>query len=405
MTGIGWYRWLVLPTLTVMQAVMALMSAKVRTRIKELGSKVNIPDSAGRLRLWVHAASMGEFEQIVTVIEELSPEWSIVVSFTSPSGLAHARRRTDIIDAVFILPIDWPWSMRALTKQIKPTVVLFSRYDVWPGLAHELKLQGVPTMLVNATTPSAANGWLRIFYRSLYKTLTVIHAVSHESAQNVGELVEREIQYVPDTRYDRVLRVAELSNTSGTNERELILVVGSSWDADEDLLSDACKLDPKMNIRRIIVPHEPTEKRVASLIEKFNASRFSESGLEGNRDVVVDSVGHLLQIYSRASAAFVGGGFGAGVHAVAEPAAFGIPISCGPNISRSYDAQQLVQFGGVECVKTPTEMLTWLSDIVLNEQQRKHFGDKNKLWIRERSGASAATAAVIRQLAASTRDN
>jgi 3-deoxy-D-manno-octulosonic-acid transferase len=383
------YRVGVVPTMWLVTRLGSLSSRKWRRRLVELQRPIHVPTAGTRPRLWVHAASMGEFEQVRTVVEQLAPEWSVIATFTSISGLDHGRRLSHILDGVFILPSDALSSMRRLVDAIQPDAVLLSRYDLWPMMLQALEERDVPSLLVNATIPSRSNGFLRSFYTSLYAKVTTVYAVDALNANALSSMLQRTVAILPDTRYDRVLHAAA-SRTQFTSGSSLTLVFGSVWEADIALIHEAYNQGLPEDVRIIIVPHEPTDYRVTQIMSQLPVKRVStvEEISASTDHVVVDSVGVLITIYGLAHAAYVGGGLGFNVHSVAEPAAFELAIACGPKFDRSTDAKALAAQGGLTSVSNAGELRAWIHGIVLNEQLRRHTGALNQQWIVDHCGSS-----------------
>lgn len=393
------YRFLLIPLLWIASILGAIFNKKMRMRLAELHQFPAVSPCASKPRIWIHAASMGEFEQVITIAELLHPEWSIVASFTSPSGLAHGRRMSHLLDASFLLPLDSLRSMRRLVDAVSPTVVLYSRYDVWPVMLSVLSQQGVKSILVNATAPSRLYAPLRGFYQWMYSSLSKVYAVDDVSASTLRWLTSKPVDVLNDTRYDRILGVTTRAESQESSSLTTV-VFGSVWEQDIEILRGAIEDGLPLGLRLVLVPHEPSPSIVQRIGTVLPVRRSSElDSIVGSSDhIVVDTVGQLLRLYGLSHAAYVGGGFGFNVHSVAEPAAFAIPVACGPNVDRSVDAKALRATGGLEVITTSNDLRTWLSDVVLNAERRTTLGAANRQWIIDRAGSSQVVAEQIRGL-------
>ncbi|MEY3387106.1 MAG: hypothetical protein RIR53_1917 [Bacteroidota bacterium] len=374
---IALYRGLITPAMATGLALLAPFHAKLaRRRRHEASSWSDAKKSLAtdsRPRVWFHAASMGELEQLLPLIEDLhrlAPDICIVTTCTSPSGRDHALRQSPIDHALY-LPVDRYRAMQEFIDVVNPRVVVIDRYDLWPMMISVLKRRGVMMKLINATMPTAARSpMLRGFFKRLYGMLDSITAVTEADAQQLTTLLGRPIEWLPDTRLDRVERkrrtlMHDTSILPAWQGRTLVL--GSTWPHDEDLVLDAWTSTPEEEWRLVIVPHEPTEEALSRIEARIPCVRHSAVPHVGHasdhRHILVDSVGKLLQIYASADAAYVGGGFGAGVHSLAEPAGYGMPIACGPGIERSRDADGLTRHDALAVIRTAEEARRWIAQI------------------------------------------
>ena len=354
-------------------------------------------------RLWFHAASMGEFEQLVPIIDRLRTRVAnpvVVVTITSLSGIDHARN-TPGVDAALLLPADARGVMRSLVRRIAPSICVIDRYDLWRNMVLALDQAGVPIALVNGTVPSASSTPLiRTWLSDTYARLTMATAVTPEDAAGLRTLVPSlGVESLPDTRMDRVLDRVTAKSRSFEDLRsdKLTIVVGSSWPADERLWREAFTPSFRERIRLIIVPHEPTPDNVDQLLKQFKAVRLNDPNVK-NENIVVDRKGILVELYGVADAAFIGGGFGAGVHSTTEPATYGIPLACGPGIERSADARSLRDAGLLTCVSTVDELQEWLTTTVLPPERRAAAERTAQIWSAQRTGSADHLAAMLTTL-------
>ncbi len=401
-----------IPLLWIGIHAMALVSRKVRRALR--GRKGLLDALSKRLeslqgspRLWVHASSMGEFEQAKPIIERLkaiNPDIVIIASFFSPSGYAN-NIRYPFVDAVTYIPFDSLSRARAFLDVLKPDAATFIRYDVWPNHLWECNRHGIPSLLTNATLRSnSPRLWpvSRTFHRNVFQTLRAILTISEADAERFRRfgLEQMDIRAIGDTRYDRVqLRAMQARSTPLLPESmtggKKILVAGSSWSEDEEVLIPVLQklFQHEPDLLCIIVPHEPTVASIEALEYKMNgisSIRFSHvSRYDHERVILVDSIGILLQLYASAHVAFVGGGFRSNVHNTLEPAAYGIPVVYGPKISNSQEAAELAESGGGFVVHNRRELYRTLRFLFANDEQRREEGQASEAFVTARTGATA----------------
>lgn len=391
----------VLPAVaTAVRAVQPRLQAWSREE-QHTRDRLAVPAATSGPRCWIHAASVGELEQLLPIvrkIRERQPEVSVVATVTSISAIDHARQ-SPLLDDALLLPIDHLPTMRRLVAALQPTVVVINRYDLWRSMIRALCEARVPVVLVNATVPTRANhplvgAWLA----DTYQQLTEILAISEHHAERLHQIAPRvPITVVPDSRVDQVLyrlhhrKPAQDLSAWFPHRDYPTVIVGSSWPADLDLLTSALQELP-VQPRIVIVPHQLRESEIDHICSRFNALRYSTNQPDPFRNVVVDAYGLLVDLYPLGTAAWVGGGFGAGVHSTTEPACAGLPIACGPNIHRSLDAQSLQQAGSLAVITSVEEAQDWLRSVV---ELPARSASRGSSWLEERLGASSTAAAHV----------
>ncbi len=345
-------------------------------------------------RIWFHAASMGEFEQAMPIIDRLQrriPDLVVVVSITSLSGINHARRMPNV-DCAFLLPLDRRSTMRRLVRSIQPSVCVIDRYDLWRNMIVELDRACVPIVLVNATVPSSATlPVLHHWVADSYRRLSSVTSVTDHDAERLHRMEPSlSVAVLPDTRVDRVRDrlAATPDHFEYLRTSRPVVVIGSSWPADERLWGEVYTTGLRQRLQLFVVPHQFTPESIAQSCTLFSAVPLSAVVGPCEDPIVVDRMGILVELYRVATAAFVGGGFGAGVHSTTEPAALGIPIASGPGISRSSDARSLEVRGILTTVSTAAELHAWVHNAVLNDQRRAAISLLAAEWLQERSGSA-----------------
>lgn len=357
--------------------------------------------------VWVHTASLGEFEQGRPVMEELRrlhPEKRILLTFFSPSGY-EVRKDWGGADVVVYLPFDTPRNVARFLDCVRPEMAIFVKYEFWRNYLHALHDRKIPTYLISAVfRPEQAffkrrSAWYRYWLR-LYSGIFVQDERSRRLLEGVGI---SNVTVAGDTRFDRVSaimqgkkeirslrRFAERARDAG----KPVFIAGSSWPADEKVYREWVRDN---RLYTIIAPHEFDTERLARLKTDFPASLLlSEADadpakIDRARTLIIDCFGLLSSAYQYADLAYVGGGFGAGLHNINEAAVYGIPVLYGPNNRKFIEARELAAAGGgFEVADEATFRAT--ADTLLDAPARKAAGTAAASYIRSKLGATALIA-------------
>ncbi|MEE9465405.1 MAG: glycosyltransferase N-terminal domain-containing protein [Candidatus Neomarinimicrobiota bacterium] len=406
------YNLLILPVMVLTAYLLVPVHRKfrrgLRGRRRSLERVAEFRDSRPDLKgllYWFHVASHGEYEQTRPVIEglrEVSPSAIIVVSFFSPSGYENFDH--DAVDFKFYLPLDFPWKMRRLLKILRPHRVVIASYDLWPNLIWACNQARIPTTLFAARIVPSSTKHLPVvsnFYKHLYGAIAHVYTVSDADHRRVQALLGAKsktvVKNLGNPRYDRVLERSSNGLALGPNSEERVIILGSLHREDDIVVAetviDQLRHDPKLHV--IWAPHEP-EPEVLEAIE----NRLTEAGISWERFgrrfgrfrdhqvLVIDGVGYLAETYSRGILAYVGGGFGSGVHNLMEPAIAGIPVIFGPHHNRSHEAEQLIEYGGGISVSNTEEFQTELVRFITDEDARRSGGAAAMKVIEDNLGAA-----------------
>jgi 3-deoxy-D-manno-octulosonic-acid transferase len=394
--------------------VYGLLNKKARRGIggrKDLLERVAAKTSGWKgssPRVWFHASSMGEFEQakpIISMLKEKRPGLLVAVTFFSPSGYENSLAYKEA-DLISYIPFDSPSNARRFIGLVKPSAAVIMRYDLWPNHIWALHDAGIPAILANATMRKSFLRdfpLFRGFHRSLYDSLEAVLTVTDADAQRCRRTgVSRAIvETSGDTRYDQVARRCEESRRKRYFPEEVlrgrtVVVIGSSWEEDERLFVPAlevyCAKYPELLV--VLVPHEPTVEHLADLESRLegrlSSIRFSQIvSYAGEKVVVVDSIGILVSLYQYARIVYVGGGFGAGVHNVLEPAVYGVPVLIGPNHANSHEAVELVKRGAIGVINDEEGLSLNLGRLLSDPALRERAGRTALEFVNERRGATA----------------
>ncbi|MBR4506727.1 MAG: 3-deoxy-D-manno-octulosonic acid transferase [Bacteroidales bacterium] len=338
---------------------------KARLMVSGWRTRISIHNSQPSARVaWFHAASLGEFEQARPVLErykELHPDCRIVVTFFSPSGY-EVRKNYAQADAVLYLPPDLPCSVRRFLDAVKPTVAFFVKYEFWFNYLGELRRRSIPTYIFSAIFRPGQyffKPWGRWYLLQLKECFRHLFVQNEESLQLLKAHGIEHCSLAGDTRYDRVHQIATAAEGDATAETFLqgyegkVMVAGSTWPPDEQLLArlrDGKEWFPE---RLVIAPHQIHEEHLRSIEALFPDSvRYSQLRvmsyeLRVKRSVlIIDNIGILSKLYRYADVAYIGGGFGVGIHNILEAVAYGKPVVFGPNWRKFQEAHDIIELGG-----------------------------------------------------------
>ena len=384
--------------------LVALFSPKVKLFVN--GRKEVFPILQSKLSpndksIWFHAASLGEYEQGLPVIEKIKvqfPNNKIVVTFFSPSGY-EVRKNNTVADATVYLPLDTKSNAQKFIKAINPELVFFIKYEYWPNYLNELKKQNIKTYLISGIfrENQAFFKWYGGFYRNALKTL-VYFFVQNESSKNLIQSIGfNNVKISGDTRFDRVVSILERDNSLDFIEQfkdnKTTIVIGSSWPKDESLLVNYIN-NASDEIKFIIAPHNIKADQISNLKSQITkiSVLFSEKStidLSNFNVFIIDTIGILTKIYSYADIAYVGGGFGnPGVHNILEPATFGVPIIIGPNYSHFAEATALVHQEGCISISNQNELNDAFNLLINNEDERNEKGHICSTFVQMNKGAT-----------------
>ncbi len=364
-----------------------------------------VPDER---RIWFHASSLGEFEQAKPIIEKLKASgYSIVASFFSPSGYEYSKNYP-LADVITYIPFDTRTNAVRFIDLVKPRAVVVMRYDLWMNHLIAAKEAGARIILADATFPVKLihrAKFLKDFFRELYGLADEILVTGPEHKKMFDFFLGREkSMVVGDTRFDRVYQKSLSNEVSQKFPVEIdkakrtVLVLGSTWRQDIDIVTPGIKrlLTRFSQLTVLIVPHEPEKEEVSELRSAFPAAAVLSEIEQKNRDdhkiVIVDRIGLLTQLYVLADVAYVGGGFGSGVHSVLEPAVYGVPIITGPRIEKSDEALQLHKNGALFFVRNQAEAYRILLKMMEFTDVRRKAGRVAGDYVGGNLGASSTVA-------------
>ena len=317
---------------------------KIRSNIKP-GDKV----------VWVHCASLGEFEQGRPIIEEIRksmPEKKVLLTFFSPSGY-ELRKNYEGAHCVTYMPLDTRFNAWLFMNLVKPEMAFFIKYDYWYYFLRTLKKKHIPAYIVSAKfrRDQVFFKWYGTWYRSVLKFFTVLYVQNEESRRLLNVIGIKNVEVTGDTRFDRVYTISQRSVEYPWIEPfargKKVIIAGSTWEKDEQLMINYLN-NSGPDIRFIFAPHEISEKKLIRLIELIEhpTVRFTDndkSSYLNAKVLIVDTIGHLSSLYRYGNIAYIGGGFGRGIHNTLEAATYGLPVVFGPNYHKFLEAVEMIE--------------------------------------------------------------
>lgn len=330
--------------------------------------------------VWIHVASLGEFEQgrpIIERIRRVHPEFKILLTFFSPSGY-EIRKDYKGVDYVFYLPIDTPRNARRFLDAARPEIAIFVKYEFWLNLLRELRRRKIRTYIVSAIF-RRNSVFFRPYgglWRQALESFDTLFVQNEESKTLLAELGFDNVVVAGDTRFDRVAEIARSAKHIDVVERfkgdSRLFVAGSTWGPDEELLIRLMNENPE--VKFVIAPHEMDEGRIERLIAETRGGALRYTGCTsrtsyGRRQLLIlDTVGLLASVYGYADWSYIGGGFGVGIHNTLEAATFGLPVAFGPNYRKFKEARDLVTLGAARSITDYESLRAWYIPLRDNEE-------------------------------------
>ena len=355
----------------------ALFNAKAKLWIKgrkAIFQKIEEVTKGEQNIVWFHCASLGEFEQGKPIIEgykQKYPSHKILLTFFSPSGF-EIRKNYEGVDWVFYLPADTKSNAKKFISIVKPIKVIFIKYEFWFNYMAELKKQNISFYSVSAIFRDGQAFFKYKWWAEQLKNVTHFFVQDKNSAELLKSIGFKNTTISGDSRFDSVLTTTNNPESFPLIEQfcktKPTIICGSTWPKDEVLLSQFIKENPQYNY--IIAPHEM--HHISHLQKQTGAQLFSTSNTENinsNNVLIIDSIGILSSIYQYANIAYIGGGFGSGIHNILEAITFGLPVIFGPNYQKFNEATELIALGGAKSISNYTE-LTLAIDSFANFDQK-----------------------------------
>jgi len=354
--------------------------------------------------VWFHFASLGEFEQGRPVLEKLKtlyPTKKIVVTFFSPSG--YEIRKNYALADVFYLPVDTKKNAAWFIESINPEMAIFTKYEFWHFYFKALKDRGIPLYIISGIfrESQAFFKWYGSFYRNILNAVTYFFVQNQESDNLLKSIGLNNVTISGDTRFDRVYENSQTPKQLPLIEKFIAgqptLICGSTWPEDEKLLTALPAKYPGWKL--IIAPHEIHTSHIESIEKQFPAgsirfSVFSSANpipSANHQTLIVDNIGMLSALYQYGKVAYIGGGFGTGIHNTLEAAAFGLPVIFGPKYDKFQEAKDLIAIGAAKSISSAEELTDAFNAFVNNQ----HAADAARKYVTDKKGATDQIISVI----------
>lgn len=351
--------------------------------------------------VWMHCASLGEFEQGRPFLESFRkqyPEYRVLLTFFSPSGY-EVRKNYPGADDILYLPHDSAKNARQFVRLINPTMVFFVKYEYWFNYINVLHEKNIPVYLLSAIFRHGQIffRWYGRWFRRQLDKITFFYVQNQSSLNLLNQAGISNAMITGDTRFDRVWQITHepvsFPLIEAFIQQNHILVAGSTWPADEE------KLLPLMNennegLKFVIVPHEITEKGMTTLMSSIgvNAVRYSKATAEEAEKasvMIIDTVGMLSHIYRYATIAYIGGGFGRGIHNILEAVVYGIPVIFGPRYHKFREATDLIASNGAFVIENSRQLYTKVFKLLDDDAFLASCAVQNRLYVENNKGATA----------------
>jgi len=395
--------------------IVALKSKKaqlwVSGRKKWPSQLAHLMNKSQSTTIWVHCASLGEFEQGRPIIESIKKQYPssfIVLTFFSPSGY-EVRKNYPLADVVCYLPADTPKQATQFINIVQPDIVVIIKYEFWLNLLKILRERQIPTLLVAAIfrKNQIFFTWYGKLWRNALQGFTHIFVQNQESADLLASINLKNFSIGGDTRFDRVVEIAQQFKAIAPIHQfcnaEKVLVAGSTWPADETLLAQLALINPTWKF--IIAPHEidaphltQLEKTFQNLCRFSNLEQLSTTDLHQKQVLIIDNIGMLSSLYHYATICYIGGGFGKGIHNTLEAAVYGKPVLFGPKYQKFEEAKALIQHGGAFSVSDASSLQSTFSTLAENAILLKVTGSISSAFVYSNAGATKLIMDYIKQI-------
>jgi 3-deoxy-D-manno-octulosonic-acid transferase len=360
----------------------------------------------GEKYIWMHCASLGEFEQgrpVIEAIRERMPDHKIVLSFFSPSGY-EVRKDYRHADCICYLPSDTPSNSRRFIDLVNPEFAVFVKYEFWSNYLSVLHRKGIPLYLISGIFRPGQHffRWYGSFSRGILARFTHFFVQNEQSLELLGSLGLKNVTLAGDTRFDRVVQIAgaakEIQQILKFRGEEMLFLAGSSWADDEAIITEYINRYPG-KMKWVFAPHETDRANISRLekLIKVKTVRFSEftDASADSRVLIIDGIGMLSSAYRYAYMAAIGGGFGKGIHNVLEAAAWGIPVLFGPNHKRFQEAVDLLKHGGAMTFTDYSSFESILEKWTRDKDLYRNASEAAGNYVRENTGATDRIMALI----------
>ena len=358
--------------------------------------------------IWFHCSSLGEFEQgrpVIEKIRDIFPGRKILLTFYSPSGY-EIRKNYSGADYIFYLPLDTRRNAAKFMNIVKPEAVFFIKYDYWFHFLSWLKKMNIKIYLISGIfrPGQVFFKWYGKWFREILRTFHHLFVQDNKSAELLKSIGFENVTVCGDTRFDRVYEIgqkaAEFPLILSFIDGKTVLIAGSTWPPDEDILIRFIN-ENKLPVKFIIAPHEIHERGIIRLKESIQRktlryTSINESEIKNAEVLIIDTIGILSSVYQYGSVAYIGGGFGKGIHNILEAAAFGLPIIFGPNFKKFHEANELIKLNGAFPIENFNDFIRIINTFINNHQTFTSAGDNARKYVQNNLGATSIITKFVR---------
>ena len=349
--------------------------------------------------VWIHSSSLGEFEQgrpIVDYIKEHHSDYKILLTFFSPSGF-EMRKNYPNADYVFYIPADTRRGVRAFLDAVNPEVAIFVKNEFWLNMLSELHNRNIRTYIVSAIFRSNSI-FFSLFggiWRKALHSFDRLFVQDEASKLLLSKIGIESVVVAGDTRIDRVSAIAEAAERVALVEEfkgdKRLFVAGSTWGPDEDILLPLINENP--DIKFVIAPHEMEEARIERIMREAKGgavryTKLAEGDLSKSQVLILDTIGLLSRVYGSADWAYIGGGFGVGIHSTLEAVVFGMPVAFGLKYHKFREAHELIELGVGRSVESAGELKAWFDEVKADDDYLARLSAIAKVYVEQNRGAT-----------------
>jgi 3-deoxy-D-manno-octulosonic-acid transferase len=367
---------------------------------KNWTDKIAAKIEPGDRTVWIHCASLGEFEQgrpILESIKKVVPGLKIVLTFFSPSGYEVRKNYSDS-DCVSYLPPDTPRNARKFIRLVHPEFVIFVKYEFWNNYISELHENNIPLFLISGIFRPGQHffKWYGSFFRRMLTKFDKIFVQDSRSQYLLADIGIKDVILAGDSRFDRVVQLTgtarDIPQIEKFRDGEKLFLAGSSWKQDEEIIVQYINRFPD-KMKWVFAPHEIDNSNIERLEKLFRVSvvRFSEfnESSAGARVLIIDNIGMLSSAYRYAYISAIGGGFGKGIHNILEPACWGIPVVFGPNHTRFREAVDLIASGGAKSFVDYNDFEKIITDWLTDSNKYSESAVEAEKYVKKNTGATS----------------
>lgn len=392
----------------------AVWNTKARKWIdgrKNIFAEIESKVKPGEKIVWFHCSSLGEFEQARPVIElfrSRNSGYKILLTFFSPSGY-EVRKNYEGADYIFYLPADTAANAKQFVDLVNPSLAVFVKYDFWFNYLRELQNRNVPTVIFSAVFRNDQyffSGYA-FWFRKILAGITLFFVQDDQSRRVLKKAGIGNVIVNGDTRFDRVMQNAEHARKfplveKFRDENKITLIAGSTWKEDERLIIELFK-KRKGSMKFIIAPHEVHPGRINKLVDEFEEpvllySQGTEENVEKADILIIDNIGMLSELYQYGDVAYIGGGFGNGIHNILEPAAFSLPVIFGPDYHKFNEAVEMVNLSMAFSVDKYRALNNKITDLFFEKGKVEYTKSRIAEYMKERTGATKTVTAELEKI-------